>query len=79
MTDEVIVTVIATGFDKGQPKEPLYNNIQNTRRSTVPPIADKKIDNLPPRQTPTPNLFDDDDDDDDGEFEIPDFLKNRNY
>ena len=35
LTDEVIVTVIATGFDKAS-REPLYNNVQsgmNTRRT----------------------------------------------
>lgn len=64
LTDEVIVTVIATGFDsKEQPKEPLYNNVQNTRRSQTKEI--EVIDD-----------FDDDDDDDD---DIPIFLQNRNF
>ncbi len=75
LTDEVIVTVIATGFDKGQAKEPLYNNIQNTRRSSAPAPTPEKVE--APQRPSSP--FIEDDDDDDGEFEIPAFLKNRNY
>ncbi len=33
LTDEVIVTVIATGFDKKSKKQPLYNQINQTKRS----------------------------------------------
>src|SRR5699024_10236731 len=36
LTDEVIVTVIATGFDKNKKQEetiPSYNNMQNARRT----------------------------------------------
>ncbi len=78
LTDEVIVTVIATGFDKNkEAKEPLYNNIQNNRRSANP------IDSLDtvttPKKQPMPTTILDDDDDDDGDFDIPLFLKNRNY
>lgn len=78
LTDEVIVTVIATGFDKNkETKEPLYNNIQNNRRSANP------IDSLDtvttPKKQPMPTTILDDDDDDDGDFDIPLFLKNRNY
>jgi cell division protein FtsZ len=35
LTDEVIVTVIATGFDKKSKKQPLYNQINQTKRSDV--------------------------------------------
>ncbi len=77
LTDEVIVTVIATGFDKGPAKEPLYNNIQNTRRSSAPAPTPEKVE--APRERPSSPFIEDDDDDDDGEFEIPAFLKNRNY
>lgn len=75
LTDEVIVTVIATGFDKNQPQEPLYNNIQNTRRTTPTNVEALEA-------TPKATVIDDeedDDDDDDGEFDIPPFLKNRNF
>lgn len=64
LTDEVIVTVIATGFDKAN-KEPLYNNVQsvvNTRRSREQEVID----------------VDDDDSSDDGEYEYPPFMR-RNF
>lgn len=64
LTDEVIVTVIATGFDKTN-KEPLYNNVQsgvNTRRSREQEVID----------------VDDDDSSDDGEYEYPPFMR-RNF
>ena len=76
LTDEVIVTVIATGFDKKKEvKEPLYNNVQNTRRSAPRDI--EVIDT--PQPTPIPVMSSDDDDDDDGDYDIPSFLKKRNY
>ena len=65
LNDEVIVTVIATGFDKGKKnrEDILYNNkdIQSLKRSTP------QIDS------------DDDDGEDGGEIELPTFLRNRNY
>ena len=64
LTDEVIVTVIATGFDKAN-REPLYNNTQvptSTRRT-----REQEIINL-----------DDDDSDGDGEYEFPPFMR-RNF
>lgn len=60
LTDEVIVTVIATGFDKNKNEEPLYNTVQSNRRT-------RDIETI------------DDDDSGSGEFDIPPFLKNRNY
>ena len=76
LTDEVIVTVIATGFDKKKEvKEPLYNNVQNTRRSAPRDI--EVIDTPQPTQIPV--MSSDDDDDDDGDYDIPSFLKKRNY
>ena len=66
LTDEVIVTVIATGFDKSN-KEPLYNNVQsgvNTRRT---------------REQEVINIDDDEDEsNDDGEYEYPPFMR-RNF
>ena len=65
LTDEVIVTEIATGFDKAN-KEPLYNNVQsgvNTRRSREQEVID---------------VDDDDDSSDDGEYEYPPFMR-RNF
>lgn len=68
LTDEVIVTVIATGFDKHltASNESAFNNVQNTRRTTVP------------RDVEVVENFDDDDDDDDDD-DIPIFLRNRNF
>ena len=73
LTDEVIVTVIATGFDKkgqssGSDTQPMYNNVQNTRRSI--PTRERDIEVI--------DSFDDEDDDD-GDDEIPVFLRNRNF
>ena len=64
LTDEVIVTVIATGFDKAN-REPLYNNTQvsSSNRRT----REQEIINL-----------NDDDDDSDGEYEFPPFMR-RNF
>ena len=66
LTDEVIVTVIATGFEKNKEKQqqPVFNNVQNTRRTTPKEI--EIIDNF-------------DDDDDDNDDDIPVFLRNRNF
>lgn len=64
LTDEVIVTVIATGFDKAK-KEPLYNNVQ-------PAVS--------PRRTREQEVIgvEEDDDNDDGEYEYPPFMR-RNF
>ena len=67
LTDEVIVTVIATGFDK-KDKEPLYNTAQTpTRRIKEVEVQTPVIDES------------DDNDDSDSEYELPPFLRNRNY
>ena len=70
LTDEVIVTVIATGFDRKS--EPIYNNVQNTTRRTQP-VPKPKVEHL------DSFIKDDDDSDDSTEFDIPPFLRNRNY
>ena len=65
LTDEIIVTVIATGFDKNETeKVPLYNNVQNTTRRTTPAIEVMDDD------------FEDDSDEDD---DFPIFLQNKNF
>lgn len=67
LTDEVIVTVIATGFDKNEKtKEPVFNNIQNTSRRTQPREIEVIDDDF-------------DDDDDDGDEDFPIFLQNKNF
>ena len=71
LSDEVIVTVIATGFDKkaAQPevKEPIFSNAAPSRRSA--PINEN-----------VPEMLDSDDSSsDDGDFDLPPFLRDRNY
>ena len=76
LSDEVIVTVIATGFDKNKKaaqtvpaqEQPVFSNTQQTRRST--PSKDEF--------RPT-EVLQDSDDSDDGDFDIPAFLRDRNY
>lgn len=63
LTDEVIVTVIATGFDKTkqQKQSTIYDQQanQNLKEITI--------------------MDDDDDDDSDSEYDFPPFLRNRNF
>ena len=76
LSDEVIVTVIATGFDKNKKaaqaspaqEQPVFSNTQQTRRSTP-----SKEDFRPTE------VLQDSDDSDDGDFDIPAFLRDRNY
>ena len=69
LTDEVIVTVIATGFDK------------NTRKESVSEIAESVPSNRrsQPRQIEVMDDFDDDSDDDDDDDDFPIFLQNKNF
>ena len=76
LTDEVIVTVIATGFkdeEKENKIENDYSSIQSSVRRT--PIQEQPVNIQPKRETRIIEDFDDDDDDDD----IPVFLQNRNF
>ena len=81
LSDEVIVTVIATGFDKNKEKElddmnrPVYNNVAKPVRRTR---AEENLYNEPEIIS---NSRDEEtiQDDDDGEFDLPPFLKERNY
>ena len=70
LSDEVIVTVIATGFDKkaSQPevKEPVFSNAAPTRRSASVEKAPEMLDS-------------NDSSADDGDFDLPPFLRDRNY
>ena len=73
LSDEVIVTVIATGFDKkqapAQVKEPVFSNGAPTRRAT--PVKEEYH---------APEVLDSDDSSsDDGDFDLPPFLRERNY
>ena len=79
LSDEVIVTVIATGFDKKTREEtqkPVFSNVQPTRRSRGEEMGYGSP--LPRIDTST------DDDDDDGEvlgsdYDLPPFLRDKNF
>ena len=69
LTDEVIVTVIATGFDKknnNAVKEEQLENVPSNRRSQS-------------RQIEVMDDFDEDDDDSDDDDDFPIFLQNKNF
>ncbi|MDO5003077.1 MAG: cell division protein FtsZ [bacterium] len=81
LSDEVIVTVIATGFDKKgreiESSQPVYSNVQQTRRTQrVEP--EMVYQSTPTSEVLTP-IGDDDSSSDDSEFDLPPFLKDRNY
>ena len=80
LSDEVIVTVIATGFDKKgreiESNQPVYSNVQQTRR------AQRVEPEMIYQSTPTSEVLtpvSDDSSSDDSEFDLPPFLKDRNY
>ena len=78
LSDEVIVTVIATGFDRKneEPSKPVFSNVQQqpNRRSVREEISYVAA-----------NSQNDDDDDDSGEvlddsdYDFPPFLRDKNY
>ncbi len=75
LSDEVIVTVIATGFDKNKKmqsqaaQEPIFSNVTPTRRSSM-------MDSDHSRK---PEMLQDDVDGSNGDFDLPPFLRDRNY
>ena len=74
LTDEVIVTVIATGFDKNKEKEPLYKNVQTVESQT--PVRRTRVEAVEQR---IENLNDDDDNDEGSKYELPPFLRDKNF
>ncbi len=80
LSDEVIVTVIATGFEKDpviiEEEKPVYSNVSQTptRRTRIEPEVSYQ-------QEEVLNTIDASDelDDADEEFDLPPFLKERNY
>ena len=80
LSDEVIVKVIATGFDKNKEKElddmnrPVYNNVAKPVRRTR---AEENLYNEP--EIISNSRDEETIPDDDGEFDLPPFLKERNY
>ena len=75
LSDEVIVTVIATGFDKAKKQvstqEPIFSNVNQTRRSTSKEAEYTRVDREEIEQ--------DEEDDGGADFDLPPFLRDRNY
>ena len=73
---------------KAKKEEQVYSNVTTTRRpSREVEVIEKEEEVLTPKveepqtrvqKNQVPDVLDDDDDDD-GEFDIPPFLKNKNY
>jgi len=77
LTDEVIVTVIATGFDKNSKEKNTYPTSQVIRKpvsetTNVKPVVEKTI------IKEEPPLIDDEDEGS-SVYDLPPFLRNRNY
>ena len=86
LSDEVIVTVIATGFDKKKP-ETVYSNGANSTPSSLPQNGGVQGQRRTvPREEYTsyqPEALNEDEGNDSGsdggDYEVPSFLRNRNY
>ena len=77
LSDEVIVTVIATGFDKTKKQAeqvPVFSNVSQTRRST-PTV--KEVNYGIPTEVLDNNM--DDSGSSDDAYDLPPFLRERNY
>ena len=79
LSDEVIVTVIATGFDKKPNNpEPVYSNTNQSQSRRATP-------NMREDYAYQPEILQDDDDDNGstsvsgGDYDVPAFLRDRNY
>ena len=80
LTDEVIVTVIATGFDKATKEKIAYPTAGAVVRkpSVEQPTPQPVVERTPVKEE-IPLIGDDDDDDSSSGYELPPFLRNRNY
>jgi len=79
LTDEVIVTVIATGFDKTAKEKVAYPTSGSVvRKAVIEPVSQQPVVERTPIKEEVP-LIDDDDDDSSSAYELPPFLRNRNY
>ena len=79
LNDEVIVTVIATGFDKAKKQAPVETN--NYTTSVAGPTG-PAIRRVPPRDSYQAEVLTDDDDSTSGvptDIEMPSFLRDRNF
>lgn len=86
LSDEVIVTVIATGFDKKKTPEPVYSNgAANPSQNAIPQSNSMQGQRRTvPREEYTsyqPEPLNDDDGSEggSGDFELPPIFRNRNY
>ena len=74
LSDEVIVTVIATGFEKGKLEnkepQPVFSNVVQPSRRTPSRGIESEITYVATTET---------EESDDGEFDLPPFLRDRNY
>ncbi len=82
LTDEVIVTVIATGFEKNAKEHaqtyPTGQNVRKQVQEQVAPATEKVTPKSSPKEEI--DIIDDDDDDDTSTaYDLPPFLRNRNY
>jgi cell division protein FtsZ len=77
LTDEVIVTVIATGFDKNKETEQQPQHKQTIAQSvqTAQPVRRTRSEALSQEPQKIENLSDDDNDGDDSKYDIPSFLR----
>ena len=69
-TDEELQKV----FDKNKEKEPLYKNVQTVESQT--PIRRTRVEAVEQR---IENLNDDDDSDEGSKYELPPFLRDKNF
>ena len=73
LSDEVIVTVIATGFDKKKSQavqEPVFNNVSQSRRGTA----------TREEASYSAEILENDEESGDGDiYDLPPFLRDRNY
>ncbi len=84
LSDEVIVTVIATGFDKKKKEEPVvYSNGANNQNNTRENITGRRSAPREEYNSYQPESLNDEENDDEvptgGDYEVPSFLRNRNY
>jgi len=92
LNDEVIVTVIATGFDKKKTPEPIYSNGANSNNNNNNQPVPNNIGSVQGQRRSIPreeytsyqpeSLVEDETGDgngDGGDYEVPSFLRNRNY
>ena len=78
LTDEVIVTVIATGFDKSAKEKTSYPTGNVVKKVVQEPTPAPVVERPKPKEEP-PVVVEEDDDDDSSAYELPPFLRNRNY